>query len=243
MTRLGLPRVHHRVLDSTNERAKALARAGAPHGTLVSADEQTAGRGRQGRAWVAPPGSCVLASVIVRGLEDRHAVLPLTAAVAVCEAAEASAPVKCSIKWPNDVWVEARKLAGILIEGRPQEGWAVLGVGLNVTVGEFPGELKETATSLALESRGGALATREAVLGELLRALGHRLDEDPAAVLDAWRARDALCGRHITWNGGEGIAAGIDDRGALLVDTPDGPRVSLDAGEVHLGRVAGGSDV
>ena len=238
MTGLGLPRVHRRVRLSTNEHAKDLARAGAPHGTLVTADQQTGGRGRQGRAWVAPPASSVLASLIVRGLEERHALLPLTAAVAVCEAVETGAPVRCEIKWPNDVWVERRKLAGILIEGRPQEGWAVLGVGLNVLLGEFPRELAGTATSLLLESPGADVASPDEVLGGLLCALELRLGEDPDDVLDAWRARDALCGSHITWNRGEGTAAGIDHTGALLVDTHEGERVSLDAGEVHLGPVA-----
>ena len=123
---IGSPRVHHRVTDSTNERAKELADVGAPHGTLVTADEQTAGRGRQGREWTAPPRSAVLMSVVLRELDER---LPLTAAVALCEAL----PVEAAIKWPNDVWIEGRKVAGILVEGRPQEGWAVLGIGVNVT--------------------------------------------------------------------------------------------------------------
>ena len=123
---IGSPRVHHRLTDSTNERAKQLAAAGAPHGTMVTADEQTAGRGRQGRVWTAPPRSAVLMSVVLRELDER---LPLTAAVAVCDAL----PVEAAIKWPNDVWIEGRKVAGILVEGRPQEGWAVLGVGVNVT--------------------------------------------------------------------------------------------------------------
>lgn len=235
MSPLGLPRVHHRVLNSTNERAKALAGAGAPHGTVVTAEEQTAGRGRQGRPWVAPRGSALLASLVLRGLEERHrAVLPLAAAVAVCEAAEASADVRCSIKWPNDVWVRGRKLAGILIEGQPQEGWSVLGVGLNVLIREFSPALAETATSLLLESSDPESPTPERVLRALLIALERRLDEDPAALLDAWRGRDALHGREIGWNGGDGTAAGIDDRGALLVDTSEG-RMALDAGEVHLG--------
>ncbi len=235
MNPLGLPRVHHRVLDSTNERAKALAGAGAPHGTVVTAEEQAAGRGRQGRPWVAPRGSSLLASVVLRGLEERsRAVLPLTAAVAVCETAEASADVRCSIKWPNDVWVGGRKLAGILIEGQPQEGWAVLGVGLNVLIREFPGELAETATSLLLESSDAESPSPELLLRELLLGLERRLGEDPAAVLDAWRGRDALHGSGVSWNGGEGTAAGIDDSGALLVDTSKG-RMALDAGEVHLG--------
>jgi BirA family transcriptional regulator, biotin operon repressor / biotin---[acetyl-CoA-carboxylase] ligase len=227
---IGTPRVHHRVTDSTNERAKELALLGARHGTLVTADEQRAGRGRHGRAWTAPPGKALLMSLLVRGLEERHAVLPLAAAVAVCQAM----PASCSIKWPNDVWIDRRKLAGVLVEGRPQEGWAVLGLGVNVAVEahEFAPELRHTATSLLL-------AGEETPVEEVLTAVLHRLDVwlvAPAAeVLAAWRERDALRGEAVRWDGGEGRAAGIDDRGALLVDTAAG-RVALDAGEVHLLR-------
>jgi BirA family biotin operon repressor/biotin-[acetyl-CoA-carboxylase] ligase len=223
---IGLPRVHHRVTDSTNERARELAQAGAPHGTLVTADEQTAGRGRQGRRWSAPPRSAVLMSLVLRDLGERHALLPLAAAVAVCEACERAAPVQCAIKWPNDVWIERRKLAGILAEGRPQEGWAVLGIGVNVAVERFPEELRDTATSL------GA-GTVEDVLEGLVRALGRWLESPAADVLAAWRRRDALRGERIRWHDGEGVAAGIDDSGALLVDIGGG-RVALDSGEVHL---------
>ncbi len=230
---LGLPRVHHRVTDSTNERAKALAAAGAPHGTIVTADEQTSGRGRQGRTWTAEPGAALLLSVVVRDLDERHALLPLATAVAVCEAADACAPVTCAIKWPNDVWVERRKLAGILVEGRPQEGWAVVGVGLNVGTREFPAELEGRATSLVLESPGAGRWSLVAVLGALLSALDHRLSDDSSGVLQAWRERDALKGTRISWRDGEGVAAGVDDTGALLVDTATG-REALQAGEVHL---------
>jgi BirA family biotin operon repressor/biotin-[acetyl-CoA-carboxylase] ligase len=221
---IGAPRLHHRTVGSTNERARELAAAGAPHGTVVTADEQTAGRGRQGRAWSSAPGASVLMSLIVRDLEERHALLPLAAAVAVCEASESLAPVKCAIKWPNDVWIERRKLAGILLEGRPQEGWAVVGIGLNVR--EVPAEMRETAASLdALDV--------ETVLGALLEALDRRLRAPEADVLEAWRSRDALKGEQVSWQGGEGTAAGIDDAGALLVETT-ASTVTLDAGEVHL---------
>ena len=222
---IGTPRVHHRRTDSTNERAKELAAAGAPHGTLVTADEQSAGRGRQGRVWTAPAGSAVLMSLVVRELDE---LLPITAAVAICEAL----PADAAIKWPNDVWIERRKLAGILVEGRPQEGWAVLGVGLNVTPESFPPELAETATSLKL---AGVVTTPGQVLEELLPSLDAWLGAPPDAVLPAWRDRDALKGERVRWTGGEGVAAGIDDSGSLLVDTGDG-RVTLDAGEVHLLR-------
>jgi BirA family biotin operon repressor/biotin-[acetyl-CoA-carboxylase] ligase len=222
---IGLPRVHHRLTDSTNERAKQLAAAGAPHGTLVTAHEQTAGRGRQGRVWTAPPRSAVLMSVVLRELDER---LPLTAAVAVCDALPAGA----AIKWPNDVWIGGRKVAGILVEGRPQDGWAVVGIGVNVTTPDFPPELAETATSLRL---AGIQDDPESVLASVLRSLDEWLGAPPARVLDAWRERDALKGQRVRWSGGEGVADGIDDSGALVVETPDGP-VTLDAGEVHLLR-------
>jgi BirA family biotin operon repressor/biotin-[acetyl-CoA-carboxylase] ligase len=222
---IGSPRVHFRLTDSTNERARALAAGGAPHGTLVTADEQQAGRGRQGRSWSAPPRSAVLMSVVLRELSE---TLPLAAAVAVCEAL----PVDARIKWPNDVWIGGRKVAGILVEARPQEGWAVLGIGLNVATEEFPEELH--ATSLLLE---GAPITVEAALDALLATLEAWLARPAAEVLAAWRSRDALLGETVRWANGskQGTAAGVDSSGALIVDTADG-RVTLDAGEVHLRR-------
>jgi len=238
---IGHPRVHHRLTDSTNERAKDLAASGAPHGTIVTAGEQSAGRGRQGRAWAAQPGSALLASVIVRDLDQRHALLPLAAAVAVSEAAEACAPVTCAIKWPNDVWVGRKKLAGILVEGRPQAGWAVVGVGLNVSARRFPAELEGVATSLALESVGTGRWSLAMVLAALLPALDRRLSDSAECILDAWRERDALRDSRISWREGEGTAVGVDETGALLVDTSGG-RIALRAGEVHLHASSGRDD-
>jgi BirA family transcriptional regulator, biotin operon repressor / biotin---[acetyl-CoA-carboxylase] ligase len=222
---IGTPRAHWRLTDSTNERAKELAAGGAPHGTLVTADEQSAGRGRQGRVWTAPPRSAVLMSLVVR--EPRE-MLPLTAAVAVCDAL----PVDCAIKWPNDVWLDRRKLAGILVEGRPQQGWAVLGVGLNVDTTEFPAELDGLATSLRL---AGIETDVEAILTSIMQSLDRWLGAPPPAVLDAWRRRDAIRGERVRWASGEGTAAGIDDSGALLVEVGEG-RIALEAGEIHLLR-------
>jgi BirA family biotin operon repressor/biotin-[acetyl-CoA-carboxylase] ligase len=224
---IGKPHVHYAATDSTNARARALAAAGAPHGTLVTAGAQTAGRGRQGRAWTAAPGDALLMSLLVRRVDP---LLPLAAAVGVCESL---APVDALIKWPNDVWVGTRrKVAGILIEGRPQEGWAVIGIGLNVLTA--PGELGDAATSLAAASIEGA--TVADALAALLAALERWIDAPPDEILAAWRARDALRGSPVTWSGGagSGTAAGITDTGALLVETDAGP-VELDAGEVHLG--------
>lgn len=226
---LGLPRLHHRLIASTNERAKELAQAGAPHGTLVTADEQTSGRGRQGRAWTAPAQSAVLMSLVLRDFDE---LLPLAASVAVAEACEA-AGVNCAIKWPNDVWIDGRKVAGILVEGRPQEGWAVLGIGLNVATSfeELGEELREIATSI--EIAAGRAPSIERAQETLLGTLEARLGGERDRILAAWSERDALRDRRIRWQDGEGVAAGVDDSGALVVDTPGG-RMALDAGEVHL---------
>ena len=223
-TTLGRPRLHLRVTTSTNDRARALAQNGAPHGTLVTAGEQHAGRGRQGRTWSAPPGRALLLSLVVR---DPPALLPLAAALAVAEVAGPGA----QIKWPNDVLVSGRKVAGILAEGRPHEGWAVLGIGVNVAlrVEELPAELHATAGTLGLTP-----ADLEPTLGRLLAALERALALGNAALLDAYRDRDALRGREVAWDGGRGIGAGVDGAGRLVVQLPGGGRTALSAGEVHL---------
>jgi biotin-[acetyl-CoA-carboxylase] ligase BirA-like protein len=144
---LGSPRVHLRRTDSTNVRARELAAAGAPHGTVVTATEQTAGRGRQGRVWVAPAGRALLCSVVIR---DPPRLLPLATGVAVADSVEAviGGPGRTAVKWPNDIWLDGRKVAGILVEGRPQEGWAVIGIGLNVALrGEASGRTRSSRRS------------------------------------------------------------------------------------------------
>jgi BirA family biotin operon repressor/biotin-[acetyl-CoA-carboxylase] ligase len=266
-TSLGRPRLHLRETDSTNERARMLALAGAPHGTLVTAGFQTAGRGRLGRHWVAPPGSALLMSLVLRGDPGWLAMLPLAAAVATCD----TAGPRALIKWPNDVVIARApgapgasragtpdsagsatapalaKLAGILAEGRPQEGWAVLGIGLNVAVrlGDLPAGIRRTAATLGLEP-----AAIEPTLQQLLAALAERLVTPREALLEAWQERDALRGREIAWgpsdagrpadagsaevSGRRGRAEGIDGAGHLLVRLADGRLTSLDAGEVRL---------
>ena len=203
---IGSPRVHHRLTDSTNERAKQLAVAGRPHGTLVTADEQTAGRGRQGREWTAPPRSAVLMSVVLRELDESccRSRPPLPSA--------RRCPSRRAIKWPNDVWIEGRKVAGILVEGRPQEGWAVLGIGLNVTHRTLP---RRTGRVSDVVATAGIEESSEAVLAGLVRSLDTWLGAPPTHVLEAWRDRDALKGQRVRWTGGEGVADGIDDSGAL----------------------------
>jgi len=223
---LGRPRLHLRETASTNDRARELATRGAPHGTLVTAAAQSAGRGRQGRTWSAPPGHALLMSLVLR---DAHPLLPLAAAVGVADAVGGDA----RIKWPNDVLLSDRKVAGILAEGRPQEGWAVLGIGVNVAVRieDLPPELHATAATLGREPSGV-----EAFLDSLLVSLARSLALPPDELLDAWRGRDALRGRQVTWQAGSGTAAGIDGEGRLVIELPGGGRTALDAGEVHLSR-------
>lgn len=241
----GSPHRHFARVGSTNTVARELAAAGAPHGTVVTADEQTAGRGRQGRSWTAPPGSALLYSAVLRPLEPRHSVLPLAVPLAVCETAERLRPgIDCKVKWPNDIHLDGRKLAGILIEARPQDGWAVLGIGLNLTIAkdEFPPELRDRAISLCSTRPPGphnrqdemrADRAREAS-ASLSEALTKWVDTDPQHVLSEWRQRDALLGREVSWENGTGVADGIDERGYLLVRLADGDRVALGAGDVHL---------
>jgi BirA family transcriptional regulator, biotin operon repressor / biotin---[acetyl-CoA-carboxylase] ligase len=235
-TRFGFPRRHYRVTDSTNERARALALAGASSGTVVTADAQTAGRGRRGRTWAAPPGKALLCTAILRPLDARHALLPLAGPVAVCEAVESLAPVDCQIKWPNDIWIDERKVAGVLIEARVPE-WAVIGVGVNVALelDDLPADLRWPATSV-----GHGVRVEDA-LEALCERLGHWAQAQARAVLSEFEARDALRGRELRWEragsehpDGEGIAKGVDRAGNLLVETATGERLSLGAGEVDL---------
>jgi BirA family biotin operon repressor/biotin-[acetyl-CoA-carboxylase] ligase len=248
----GQPHHHFALTDSTNSRARELAAAGAPHGTVVTAAEQTAGRGRQGRTWTAPPGKALLYSAVLRTPDERHMLLPLAVPLAVCDAAEELRDdIECGVKWPNDVQIDGRKLAGVLIEARPQDGWAVIGIGLNLTISqnEFPSDLRETAVSLfdpIEEDRGKGRRSLPAVAPPTLppvllsatealnRHLATWIKAEPETVLTAWRRRDALRGKKVSWDGGSGVAAGIDDRGYLVVVTPAGGRVAVGAGEVHL---------
>lgn len=230
------PRRHYAVTDSTNDRARELLEAGAPSGTIVTAGEQSAGRGRHGRRWSAPPGAALLCSFILRPLDLSHSLLPLAVPLAVCDAAESLAPVECMVKWPNDIWLEERKLAGVLIEARPPE-WAVIGIGLNLAIGDddFPADLRWPATSL-----GHGVGADQA-LAALRTVLGRWVEAPAAEVVAEFERRDALRGREVSWEatagaagGGAGRAAGIDERGNLVVAVEGGERVALGSGEVQL---------
>ena len=246
---LGVPRRHQPVVASTMDEAAAWAAAGAPHGAVLTADHQTAGRGRRGRRWDDLEGQSLLASIVLRDLPaERLGLVPLAVGLATADAADALArsPHAASVKWPNDVLVEGRKLAGILTEARhgPDGAVVIVGLGVNVSQEAFPDALARRAVSLR---QLGAVADREALLRTLLTHLDRRLDElatGPAtAFVAAFEARMAHRGERVavtSSTGGQtiGTALGIAPDGALrlLVDGDERP---VYAGDVARARAAG----
>ena len=227
--RLGSTIVHHPTIGSTNDVALHRVPAGEHEYRVIVADAQTSGRGRRGRAWFSPPGSGLYVSTILmpaRARDPERATLLTTiaAGVALVEGVGKATGLTPALKWPNDLYVGRRKLAGILAEGAG--GAVVLGYGINVGVASFPPELADRVTSI--ESELGRAVDRPRVLAESLAALAARYADLLAgrfdAILDAWRAQSPGChGARVSWTtpaGAQtGITTGIDDQGALLVKT------------------------
>ena len=226
----------HGSIGSTNDRARELAGAGAEAYTVVIAEEQSAGRGREGRRWESPPRTGLWISVVAPSLDPAaRPLLPLRAGLAACRAVESAAPgVRAGIKWPNDVFIAGRKAGGILCEGGPSA--IVIGVGLNVRRAAFPAELAATATSL--EAELGGPVDRAALAGFLLDELRTLLT--PPLGLDGEvgrevEARDILKGRPVIAGTGEtGIARGIGRDGALRVEVAPGEVRRVMAGGVRI---------
>lgn len=248
-------RVHcHDEIGSTSDAALALARAGAPHGTLVLADRQTAGRGRFGRPWESPPGLGLWMSWILRPgrpLAEAFAVNAVMA-LAVLDTAQLATGRRAALRWPNDVVVGGRKLCGLLAESAAAgERLEVLvaGVGLNVNQqpADFPADLAGEATSLA--QMAGRPLDRALVLALFVEALDRcwtMLDRRGAgAVLDHWRRHSLFLDREVDVDEGgrswRGTARDLADDGALIVEMADGTRRTLRAGDVRLIRPAAGS--
>ena len=152
----GRPHLHLRSCDSTNGIARGLAAAGCGTGTLVTSDE---------RPWSTHPGGALAYSLVLRGSVEMPTTVPLRAGIAVCEVVESLGVPRAMVKWPNDIWIEGRKCAGILVEARPQDGWAVIGIGLNVNVpeGDFPEEFRHRATAI---NTGATLAEATVALND-----------------------------------------------------------------------------
>jgi BirA family biotin operon repressor/biotin-[acetyl-CoA-carboxylase] ligase len=221
--------IFHATIGSTNDAAAAVA----TEGTVVFADEQTAGRGRRGRTWFSPPRSGLYVSTVLAPARARvdprraTSLLTLAAGVAVAEGIHASTGAHVDVKWPNDVLASGKKLCGILAEA--VRDVVVLGYGINLTNAAYPADLHDRVTSI--EAVRGTPVERAHVLVETLAALAQRyadlLDGRFDAILDAWRLRaPAAVGARVTWTTGPrertGLTAGIDDDGALLVKTEAG---------------------
>ena len=238
---LGRPRRHLGAVASTMDEAAAWADAGAPHGAVVTTDHQTGGRGRRGRVWVDAPGESLLASVVLRSLPpDRLGLVPLAAGLAIATALEEAGVAGARVKWPNDVLLEGRKVAGVLTEARhgPDGTTAVVGMGVNVAQSSFPEALADRATSLRLAT--GAPVDRDALLESILRDFGSLLDEIETAPAQAFvrRFEDRMAqrGERVTvvglaGTGTSGTALGIAPDGALRLDV-DGTERPVYAGEV-----------
>jgi BirA family biotin operon repressor/biotin-[acetyl-CoA-carboxylase] ligase len=240
-TRLGCPLTIVEVTGSTNDDAKAAARSGAPAGAAFVADAQTAGRGRLGRLWHSPPGTSLYASFILRPEVPAHRLAPLSLAVGVGvvdAVAGFVARERLGIKWPNDVMLDGRKVSGVLVEAQVVAGRVesvIVGIGVNVTAREFPAELADRATSLAI---AGARVARGDVFVALCRSLERRIDswarDGLTEVMEAVRSLDTLRGRSVMVDAIAGTAIGIDDDGRLLVRLADGTERAHVAGEAVL---------
>jgi BirA family transcriptional regulator, biotin operon repressor / biotin---[acetyl-CoA-carboxylase] ligase len=241
---LGRELVHLASTASTNDVALARARAGAAPGLVVIADEQSQGRGRQGRSWHSPAAGNLYLSAVVKPPASPGLAPPLTlaAGIAVCDALN-SLGCGASIKWPNDVLISGKKVAGILTEtatrGERLEA-VVIGVGVNVNGTSLPPELAPIATSVRLAL--GRAVDRDALAAELLGRLELWLDcheaEGAAAIARAWKERSMVIGRRVNvvvdGHPLAGDAVDLDGEGALLVDVPSRGVVRVVAGEVTI---------
>lgn len=233
----------HDEIASTSDTARELGLAGAPHGTAVFAEHQTAGRGRRQNRWHMEKGAGLMFSVVLRPSAPMALWPRLTtlAALAICKGIEAELPLRPLIKWPNDIYLRDRKAAGILAEsftGR-HGPFLVLGIGLNVNTRAFPAEIRESATSLLLELCPAPPALDRATLSvALLRALGlemERLDGGFPEAMTEVRARSWLIGKTIRARvDGRpvfGRAADLNHEGQLLLALPDGSLRALSSAE------------
>jgi BirA family biotin operon repressor/biotin-[acetyl-CoA-carboxylase] ligase len=234
--RFGTPYLYEPECESTQ---LLLLGSGLPEGAVAATDHQTAGRGRMGRPWVAPAGTALLASVLLQPPVERHLPeLTLVAAVATAQTVEAATRLSAQIKWPNDVMVNRRKVAGILAE--LSEGVVIVGIGLNVNQSrdELPDGTATAAASLATLT--GQAYDRAALLGSLLLDLERAYDAWRDGGLDAIYedvgSRNFLHGRRVTFDGAAGTATRILRDGRLEVETDAGETVAVESGEVGFVR-------
>lgn len=239
------------VIDSTNNKAKRMAEEGASHGTLVIADEQTGGRGRRGRSWKTPPGSAIAMTLILRPPlpPERASMITLVMGMAVASACRELLGIPESIKWPNDVVIDGKKICGILTEMSAEMDdihYLVIGVGINVNIEEFPEEIRGVATSLSLKA--GHSVNRASVICGCMKYF-ERYYETFLETGDLSGLKDAYNRMLVNMDtevrvlepGNEycGISRGINEKGELLVEREDHTVEAVYAGEVSVRGVYG----
>ena len=234
--------LYHKVLGSTMDEARRLAEQGAPEGAVVIADEQTSGRGRFDRSWVSSPGQDLSFSVVLRPTADRLCYVNMAATLAVSAAVAEATGLAPTVKWPNDVRLNGRKVSGILIEAAVESGeprHAVVGIGVNVNLD--PSETPEIAcivTSLYRET--GRRLDRTRVLRTLLRELDDLYEavKTGRSLTEQWAAQLETLGRTVQVRWGEQLFEGradrVNEQGNLVLTTPDGSSLTVVAGEVTL---------
>ena len=247
----GHPVTYYEVLDSTNLRAKLDAEKGAPQGTLVVADMQTAGRGRRGRSWSSPAGTNAYFTLILKPdfEPDKASMLTLVMAMAVAEGIREACGLEALIKWPNDIVVGGKKVCGMLTELSVQQEYiqhVVVGAGVNVGIQEFPPEIADTAA--CLEEECGRRVPRAQLIVHIMKAFEKYYEKfmetlDFSVLKEAYDNRLVNCGREVCVLDpkGEytGISRGINSVGELLVELPDGPERTVYAGEVSVRGIYG----
>jgi len=234
--------IWYEVTDSTNNQAKILVQQGAPHGTVLIADQQTCGRGRLGRSFQSLGGMGVYMSVILRLQVPVDQLMHLTcaAAVAACNALEKAAGFRPGIKWTNDLVYGGRKLAGILTELviEKEETAVIVGIGINCTqkTADFSPDIQDFAGSLTMVS--GETIDRAKIAAALIQAFSEMNILDKQNILDTYRRDCITVGKQISLVKAEevrhGYALGVDDNGALIVEFSDGHRETVNAGEVSI---------
>ncbi len=233
-------------VDSTNTQVRRLAEQGAPEGTLVVAEQQNAGKGRRGRGWIGPKGSGVWMSFLLRPdfAPGAASMLTLVAAMAVSDGIREVTGLACGIKWPNDIVYDGKKICGILTEMSSEMEsiqYVIVGIGINVAIREFPEELRDKATSLALCT--DAVIERTGLVDAVARGWEHWYGVfletmDLADIVDAYNRQLVNCGREVKVlspkDSYTGISHGINQAGELIVELPGGELRNVVSGEVSV---------
>ena len=232
----------HQEVSSTSDLARELGVAGYAHGLVVFAEGQTSGRGRRENRWTAPPGQDILCSILIRPSVrmEQWARLTTMAALAICKAIETTTSLQPDIKWPNDIFIQGRKCAGILAETHTGAAgsYMVLGIGLNVNTDAYPPELRDIATSLRLAVGDGRLLDRNLIAIALMKQMDRLLplwDQGYGTVVDEVRRRSRLLGHvvraRVDGREVEGMATDLNAEGHLMLSLADGSALTLTSAE------------